>query len=570
MSRASWAPPPGRPRRPPRLRPARRPRRRLRLRPPAQTTPTTPPAQPATGTGDAGETDQPKTKDKPAKDKTPTRLGHKQVEHSAPAKDRTKAKTPATPAPGPNTTASNGSAGLPALTFTPPSAAAPVPDVLLDRFPIPPFLLPIYQAAAVQYDVPWQILAAINEIETDYGRDLNVSSAGALGWMQFMPSSWQAYGVDANDDGKKDPYNPVDAIFASARYLKAAGAGDDIRQAIFAYNHADWYVESVMLRAKLIRQMPLDLVGALTGLTEGRFPVAARATYPKTGGGPKGVEIDAREKSPVIAINDGVVRGIGFSRKLGHYLRLKDFYGNTYTYAQLGSVRDRYATPRSLALAELQGKTETEKHAASKDPKPKAPASAGRQVAHPSGASPETITIKVAKERLFAHPARPAAYDNGGQRQLAEVVQALPADQEVTQYLTADYPLHRRDLVLRPLRKGSAGHGRRDPRRHRPPAAEAARAPRRPRRSLCQPAPDPRQLAPARADLDLQGQGPARPRLQEPLDRPAHADEQGGARPPRAGRQAHPHLRVRPQGRRHRRDRPPRPRHARVPRLVGI
>ena len=67
------------------------------------------------------------------------------------------------------------------------------------------------------------MLAAINEIETDYGRNLNVSSAGALGWMQFIPSSWRTYGVDANSDGKKDPYNPVDAIFAAARYLKAAG-----------------------------------------------------------------------------------------------------------------------------------------------------------------------------------------------------------------------------------------------------------------------------------------------------------------------------------------------------------
>ena len=95
--------------------------------------------------------------------------------------------------------------------------------MLLDRFPIPPFLLPIYQAAAMEYEVPWQVLAAINEIETDYGRNLNVSSAGAMGWMQFIPSSWKAYGVDANDDGRKDPYNPVDAIFAAGRYLKAAG-----------------------------------------------------------------------------------------------------------------------------------------------------------------------------------------------------------------------------------------------------------------------------------------------------------------------------------------------------------
>ena len=132
--------------------------------------------------------------------------------------------------------------------------------MLLDRFPIPPFLLPIYQAAAMEYEVPWQVLAAINEIETDYGRNLNVSSAGAMGWMQFIPSSWKAYGVDANDDGRKDPYNPVDAIFAAGRYLKAAGAKDDT-PAIFAYNHADWYVESVLLQAKLIRALPEDLVG---------------------------------------------------------------------------------------------------------------------------------------------------------------------------------------------------------------------------------------------------------------------------------------------------------------------
>ena len=89
-------------------------------------------------------------------------------------------------------------------------------------------------------------VAAVNEIETDYGRNLNVSSAGALGWMQFMPATWKQYGVDANHDGLKDPYNPVDAIFAAARYLKAAGGDHDIRGAIFAYNHADWYVDSVL------------------------------------------------------------------------------------------------------------------------------------------------------------------------------------------------------------------------------------------------------------------------------------------------------------------------------------
>ena len=110
-----------------------------------------------------------------------------------------------------------------------------VPDLSIDNFRIPPFLLPIYQAAGVKYGVSWEVLAAINEIETDYGRNLNVSSAGAVGWMQFMPSTWDRYGVDANRDGITDPNNPVDAIFAAGRYLRAAGAQTDLRRAVIAY-----------------------------------------------------------------------------------------------------------------------------------------------------------------------------------------------------------------------------------------------------------------------------------------------------------------------------------------------
>ena len=107
--------------------------------------------------------------------------------------------------------------------------------------------------------MPWQVLASINRIETAFGTNLNVSSAGAMGWMQFIPSSWQAYGVDANEDGRKDPYNPVDAICAAARYLKAAGADEDLRHAIFAYNHADWYVDEVLLYANQYAKLPDDL-----------------------------------------------------------------------------------------------------------------------------------------------------------------------------------------------------------------------------------------------------------------------------------------------------------------------
>ena len=168
----------------------------------------------------------------------------------------------------------------PTFSLSEPGAAPiGVPNFFIDKFRIPPFLLPIYQAAGVQYGIRWEVLAAINEIETDYGRNLNVSSAGAVGWMQFMPATWSLYGTDANHDGKRDPYNPVDAIFATARYLKAAGGEQDINKAVFAYNHANWYVDSVLMRARLIGGLPADLVGSLTGLTQGHFPVHAEARY---------------------------------------------------------------------------------------------------------------------------------------------------------------------------------------------------------------------------------------------------------------------------------------------------
>src|SRR6476661_3188476 len=138
-----------------------------------------------------------------------------------------------------------------------------VPNFLIDSFEIPPFLLPIYQSCGTEYGIPWQVLAGINKIETAFGTNLNVSSAGAEGWMQFIPSTWAVYGVDANGDGRKDPYNPLDAICAAARYLRAAGGDKDIRQAIFSYNHASWYVDEVLFTANQYGKLPDALAGSL-------------------------------------------------------------------------------------------------------------------------------------------------------------------------------------------------------------------------------------------------------------------------------------------------------------------
>jgi soluble lytic murein transglycosylase-like protein len=121
-----------------------------------------------------------------------------------------------------------------------------------DEAVIPRFLIKLYKQAGRHHHIPWPILAAINEIETDFGRNTAVSSAGAVGWMQFMPATWKVYGVDADHDGTRDPRNPRDAIFSAARYLRASGAKSNMRKAIFASNHAGWYVDSVLLRAERI------------------------------------------------------------------------------------------------------------------------------------------------------------------------------------------------------------------------------------------------------------------------------------------------------------------------------
>jgi hypothetical protein len=132
---------------------------------------------------------------------------------------------------------------------TPNPSPLGAPSFMVGQFEIPPFLLPIYQACGSQYGIPWEVLASINKIETAFGTNLNFSSAGAEGWMQFMPATWRMWGIDANGDGRADPYNPVDAICSAARYLQASGGDTNLRQAVFAYNHANWYVDEVLTLA---------------------------------------------------------------------------------------------------------------------------------------------------------------------------------------------------------------------------------------------------------------------------------------------------------------------------------
>ena len=129
-------------------------------------------------------------------------------------------------------------------------------------------LLPIWQGAAQAYGVPWSVLAAINKIESNFGENMGPSSAGAIGWMQFMPSTWARWGVDANGDGVADPWNPTDAIYSAARYLAAAGGATNIAAAVYSYNHAQWYVDEVLQLAQGYDAGGADFAAALQASQE--------------------------------------------------------------------------------------------------------------------------------------------------------------------------------------------------------------------------------------------------------------------------------------------------------------
>ncbi len=325
------------------------------------------------------------------------------------------AKPANTPAPPPSTLTPPGWAGFGSLG----EAIGGIPDFFIESFRVPPFLLPIYQAAGTAYDIPWQVLAAINEVETDYGRDLNVLSAGAEGWMQFLPSSWTQYGVDATGSGYEDPYNPADAIFAAARYLAAAGGAQHIRNAVFSYNHSAAYVEAVMLRAQLLGGTPPELLSAVTGLTESRFPVHAEAHFSDgfpaapAGFGSRspqtlaGTVIYAQAGAPVIAVQDGEVTADGESPTLGRYVSLRDAYGNTYTYAQLGSVAALYPVLEPRVDTAVSARIAHPSSGSGIGPTPSAPASAGVQPHSPLSQAAVTTGLAMGAANPLETPPAP-------------------------------------------------------------------------------------------------------------------------------------------------------------------
>ena len=115
-------------------------------------------------------------------------------------------------------------------------------------------LIGYYREAQAASGVGWNYLAAINLVETQFGRILGDSTAGAQGPMQFLPATFAAYG-----DG--DIYAPRDAILAAGRYLAANGFADDPAHALYCYNHADDYVRAVSAYAAALGAEPDTFAG---------------------------------------------------------------------------------------------------------------------------------------------------------------------------------------------------------------------------------------------------------------------------------------------------------------------
>jgi peptidoglycan hydrolase CwlO-like protein len=118
----------------------------------------------------------------------------------------------------------------------------------------------LYVEAAEKYGFvrDWYVLAAVGYVESNHGENMGPSSAGAMGPMQFLPSTWQTAGVDGNGDGVANIMDPEDAIPAAAGYLQGGGAPEDWYRALFTYNHANWYVKKVLGVAEAYRRLAVD------------------------------------------------------------------------------------------------------------------------------------------------------------------------------------------------------------------------------------------------------------------------------------------------------------------------
>lgn len=241
---------------------------------------------------------------------------------------------------------------------------------------IPSDYIPIYQAAGKKYGVDWLLIAAIHKIETNFSQNVAVSSAGAIGHTQFMKCTWLGYGypgcssapkevytnvslinkyggygVDGNKNGKADPWELEDSIYATAKYLAASMHGkteeEKIRSAIYAYNHADWYVDQVLSYYEMFKKgggtTTVEIKGnkawvcPFTKNLTSYFGSRTSPTSGKSGEFHKGIDISSSGiyGKPVTAYASGTVvysqynsGGYGYLVIIDHGNGLKTYYAH--------------------------------------------------------------------------------------------------------------------------------------------------------------------------------------------------------------------------------------------------
>ena len=175
--------------------------------------------------------------------------------------------------------------------------AEPVEELPLSRY------RELYKEAAEDYGFgpDWYMLMAVGKVESNHGENMGPSSAGAMGPMQFLPSTWETAGVDGNGDGVPNIMDPEDAIPAAAKHLADNGAPEDWYAALFAYNRAEWYVREVLEVAEQYRLLAGDDSVGPYGIGEAasRTPRTPSSTQPNYAGGT--VPAARAETSPTAA-----------------------------------------------------------------------------------------------------------------------------------------------------------------------------------------------------------------------------------------------------------------------------
>ena len=240
---------------------------------------------------------------------------------------------------------------------------------------IPAAYIPIYQKAGEEYGVPWILLAAIHRVETVFSTLNDVSSAGAIGHMQSMKCTWvgwshpactntslgdasigenvytdlsvisqyHGYGVDANGDGKADPHNLEDAVHSAAKNISKNMSGG-IEGALYAYNHADWYVNDVMSYFNLYSDGYVAITGGAVEIKGGKafpYPFSKRITSdygPRGSGFHNGIDFSAPGDDtgkPIVAFADGKVIWSGMKESFGNLVIIQHENNFQTYYAHL-------------------------------------------------------------------------------------------------------------------------------------------------------------------------------------------------------------------------------------------